>query len=70
MEINPRILRKALSESLGAIQNQIEAVGHEAELLHIAPSELKDTMGNLMLTPLLVAQAQVLHALTLLQTGR
>lgn len=68
MDTNPRVLRNALITSLAAVDNQIEAVKFEASELDTLPSRIRDTQGNFLLTPLLCAQAQILHSLTLLQT--
>lgn len=70
MDINPRVLRSALMQNMEALNHQIEAVKGLSEEMNTLPFQIKDERGNFVLAPLLVAQANVLHALALLQSQR
>jgi hypothetical protein len=54
-------------QHLYRINDQIGVLETEAASMGIQPDVLRTPDGNYALTPLLVAKAQVLHALTLLQ---
>jgi hypothetical protein len=58
-------MRDQLSEALGDIESQIEAVAMQAEELGISAYELRDASGGWVLAPLLAAKASLLHALVL-----
>lgn len=64
---DPRRARIAadLSDAAAMIDTQIEEVQYRAAEMNIPPSRLCDATGALMLSPLLVARAQVLLAMTL-----
>ncbi len=70
MEFGTRVLRTGLMENLKDVERQISEVHRQAEELHTEPSRIRDSMGHFILTPLLVAKAQTLHALVLLQTNK
>lgn len=58
-------LGRELSRTMSQINAQIEEVREEAKRMEISPIKMRDTSGNYVLTPLLVAKAQTLHALVL-----
>lgn len=70
MDISPKVLSNSIRENLTDIERQISEVLRTATELKTEPSRVRDSQGNFMLTPLLVAKAQMLHALTLLQTTK
>lgn len=58
-------IEKELVENLVALNQQIQSLHSTARKLGVEPYELVDKRGMSILSPLLVAKAQVLHALTL-----
>ncbi len=66
MDISVRILRMGLIETLQGVEHQMSVIFRQSEELHTEPSRIQDSMGNFKLTPLLVAKAQILHSLVLL----
>lgn len=65
LDPNRRTLDQELKLSLRQINNQMEEIRKECVERHIPPVTLRDTSGNYIWTPLVVAKANVLHALTL-----
>lgn len=63
-------LGQALAKSLAQINQQIEAISKVAEELGCTPYEVRDSTGAFMMTPMLAAKAQVLHALVLVNQRR
>jgi hypothetical protein len=59
-----------LTRARGTVRNQINEVNKLAEELKCEPWEVRDHTGNFILAPLLVADAQLLLALTMLETYR
>lgn len=53
-----------LESALGDINGQIAAVGRQAAGLGLRPDQLVTSSGEYLMTPLLVAKANVLLALT------
>jgi len=68
MDTNPRVLRREITRHLTDIERQIGQVYRRAEEMHTEAFLIRDEKGNFLLTPLLVAKAQCLHSLTLLQS--
>jgi hypothetical protein len=66
MEVRSIELRKELLESYRDVKRQIAEVKKMANRSGFQPEQLRNEHGDFMLAPLLVAQVQVLHALTLL----
>ena len=66
MEIRPLVLRQELMDAYKDVDRQITLVKDEAESMEIQPGELRDGQGNWVMIPLLVAKAQLLHGLIIL----
>jgi hypothetical protein len=65
-EVRGPDIGKELGKSFAQIKSQIETVEHEAKRMGISAHDMTDSHGNYVLTPLLVAKAQVLHAIVLI----
>jgi hypothetical protein len=63
-------LKIQLGSTLSMINAQIGAAEVLAMNMRIHVSNIRDGTGAFMMAPLLVARAQTLHALTLLQTQK
>jgi hypothetical protein len=68
VNINEGALRTALMENLREVNRCIAEVERQAKRLGTEPQVIRDERGTWVYPPLLVAKAQTLHALTLLQT--
>lgn len=64
--VNRMELGRELMRTLTQVSRQIEAIEKAANKDGISQYSLRDTNGNYILTPLLAAKAQLLHALTLI----
>jgi hypothetical protein len=64
--VNRMELGRELMRTLSQVTRQMEKVEKEASKQNTSPYCLQDANGNYMLTPLLAAKAQLLHALTLI----
>jgi hypothetical protein len=60
-----RDIKQELALCLRQVNNQMEEIRQEAERTGIAPVTMRDANGNYIWAPLVVAKAQVLHALVL-----
>lgn len=67
MIINEDILRRDTVRLITTIDKQIDEVAKEAERLGIESTQLRDSSGNWVLSPLLLAKAQAYGSLILLQ---
>jgi hypothetical protein len=68
-----RSLRNELASTLSEIDLQIAAVYKDSEsddYAGVPASQLKSADGNYLLTPLLVAKAQVLYSLVLMESSK
>ena len=63
-------LGRELARSLAQVNRQIEAVSKVAAQEGIEPYNLRQPDGSWVLTPLLVAKANLLHGLTLVNDRR
>lgn len=70
MIINPDIMRKETIALLNQINAQIKEVEEEATRMGISPVKLRDSHGNWVMGPLLLAKAQAYSALVQLQTTK
>lgn len=59
-------LRKELMESYRELGRVIEEVKRQSVSMEIEPHQMRDAQGNWVLAPLIVARAQILHALVLM----
>lgn len=59
-------LKQELNRALRQINSQIEEIRREAVRTTTAPVQMKDSNGDYIWAPLVVAKAQVLHGLVLL----
>jgi hypothetical protein len=64
--VNRMELGRELVRTLHQVGRQIETVERDAKKKGVSQYSLQDTNGNYMLSPLLTAKAQLLHALTLI----
>jgi hypothetical protein len=64
--VNKMELGRELFKTIAQINEQIEVVSKSAEELNVKPYNLLDDRGNFVLSPLLAAKAQCLHALALI----
>lgn len=67
MIINVDILRKETVQLLQEINTQMAAVKEAAETMEIPPEKMRDSNGNWVMTPLLLAKAQAYSTLVALQ---
>lgn len=58
-------LGRELARAMGEVSEQIRVVNKKADEVGVSPHDLRDANGNYMLTPLIVAKAQLLHAIVL-----
>lgn len=68
MIINKDSLRRDVITIKKQIDTQMAVVKEQAEEYGIPPEKLRDTNGNFVMIPLLVAQAQIYDSLIRLQT--
>lgn len=66
MEVRPHVLRQELAKTYRDIESVEAEMRVEAADMGVAPATLRDTNGGWVFAPLLVAKAQVLHSLVLL----
>lgn len=71
MDVSPNALRKETVQLLAQINTQIATVKLVAKERGVEPHQIMDPSGQYLLSPLLLAKAQCLHTLTLLnEQGR
>jgi len=70
MIVSQDALRRDLVRLLNEIELQIKAVKAKAEEMGIPPEKMRDASGNWVMTPLLLAKAQVYSTLVALQTKK
>lgn len=63
-------LAQALAKTLAQVNAQIAEITDEATLAKVSPHKMRDANGGYILTPLLAAKAQCLHALVLVNQRR
>lgn len=68
--VNAMELGRELTRTISQINQQIAEVEKRAKEMEIAPYKLRDTNGGFVLSPLLAAKAQTLHALALINQRR
>lgn len=61
------MLKQQLQRTLGQVEKQIVAIRKEAEAMGISEYDLRDSSGNWVLAPLLVAKVQIMHAMALIR---
>lgn len=61
------MLKPQLQRTLGQVEKQIVAIRKEAEAMGISEYDLRDSSGNWVLAPLLVAKVQIMHAMALIR---
>lgn len=66
MNVSPDALRKETVQLLKQVNAQIEELNKMAEQMSVPPEKVHDHNGGWALTPLLMAKAQCLHTLVLL----
>lgn len=64
-----RTLDQELRLALRQVNSQIEEIRQEAVRRDFAPVKMQDSSGNYIWTPLVVAKANILHAMTLRGIG-
>lgn len=67
MNVSPDILRRETVQLINQIDKQIEEIRKSAVKLGTEPHRLRDSAGNWVMTPLLLAKAQAYNTLVLLQ---
>lgn len=67
MIITPDILRRDTIQLLKQIDTQIAEITQTAKDMGIPPEKLRDSTGNWVMSPLLLAKAQTYGMLVLLQ---
>lgn len=70
MNVSPNELRKETVQLLKQVDEQIDQVKKFATRQGIFPAEVKDERGGWAMSPLLLAKAQCLQTLTLLNEKR
>jgi hypothetical protein len=68
MIINPDIMRRDTVQLLKQIDVQIKEVEEAARRSNVPPSKLRDTNGNWVINPLLLAKVQAYATLVQLQS--
>lgn len=68
MVINSDILRRDTVQIIKAIDAQIDEIKRDGAGRGIPTEKLRDSNGNYVMTPLLLAKAQAYNTLVLLQT--
>ena len=66
-EISSQILLQELAVAFQELEKQVNVVKSMARASNVRPERIRDSKGDLVLSPLLVAKAQTLHALVLLE---
>lgn len=66
MNVSPDALRKETVQLLGQIHRQIDEVVDLASQRETSPHKMTDQNGHYLLSPLLLAKAQCLQTLTML----
>ena len=66
-EISPQILLEELAVAFKELETQINVIKAMATASNVRAERIRDSKGDLVLSPLLVAKAQTLHALVLLE---
>lgn len=69
MIISPDILRRDMVQLLKQVDAQIDTVKQEAARIGVDPLEMRDTQGNYVMSPLLLAKVQALAALVQLNSS-
>ena len=67
MIINPDILRRDTIKLMRQIDAQIKEVEETAQSLRVPPEKMRDTSGNWVMIPLLLAKTQLYASLIQLQ---
>lgn len=70
MIISQDILRKDTIALMRQVDVQIEEVRKTAEELGVPPEKMRDSSGNWVMSPLLMAKAQIMNTLVLLNQPR
>lgn len=70
MNVSPNELRKETVGVLNQVNAQIQEIEKVAEIKGVSPHHMVDQYGAYLLSPLLVAKAQCLNTLTLLNAPR
>ena len=70
MIINPDILRRDTIQLIKQIDAQINEVKEEAQQIGIPPEKLRDSSGNWVMSPLLLAKTMAYSTLVTLQTKK
>ena len=66
-EISSQVLLEELAVAFQELEKQINVIKAMARASQVRPEKIQDSKGDLVLSPLLVAKAQTLHALVLLE---
>ena len=66
-EISAQILLQELAVAFQELEKQVNVVKAMARASNVRPEKIRDSKGDLVLSPLLVAKAQTLHALVLFE---
>jgi len=70
MIINPDILRRDTIQLIKQIDAQINEVKEEAQQIGIPPEKLRDSSGNWVMSPLLLAKTMAYSTLVTLQAKK
>jgi len=65
--ISSQILLEELAVTFTELERQINVIKAMAQAANVKAEKIQDSHGDLVLSPLLVAKAQTLHALVLLE---
>ena len=66
-EIGARFFSWNFAVAFQELEKQVNVVKAMARASNVRPEKIRDSKGDLVLSPLLVAKAQTLHALVLLE---
>lgn len=70
MNVSPNELRRQTVQVLNQIDKQIKVIETEAAVRNVSPATLRDERGNYVISPLLLAKAQCLNTLALINDKR
>lgn len=69
-EISSQILLEELAVTFTELEKQINVIKAMARAMNRPAEKIQDNRGDLVLSPLLVAKAQTLHGLVLLENAK
>ena len=69
VKLSSQVLLEELAVAFQELETQVNVVKAMAKASNVHAERVRDSKGDLILSPLLVAKAQTLHAMVLLETA-